>query len=106
MEKNENIMSYTATELQEMRKNGLDETNWERFHAITDEELEQIIAEDPDEDLDIDWSSARVVIPVKKQQLTLRIDSDIIEFFRNQGKGYQTLMNNVLRSYMRAQQTT
>src|SRR5216684_416438 len=35
-----------------------------------------------------------------KQQITLRIDQDVIEFFKAQGKGYQRLMNFALRGYM------
>jgi uncharacterized protein (DUF4415 family) len=35
-----------------------------------------------------------------KQQITLRVDQDVIEFFKSQGKGYQRLMNFALRAYM------
>ena len=38
--------------------------------------------------------------PITKQQLTLRLDSDVIEWFRGQGGGYQTKMNALLRAYM------
>ncbi len=39
--------------------------------------------------------------PVKpKKQITLRIDNDVIEFFKSQGKGYQTRINQLLRAYM------
>jgi len=38
--------------------------------------------------------------PITKQQLTLRLDSDVIEWFRGQGSGYQTKMNALLRAYM------
>lgn len=41
------------------------------------------------------------VIP-KKRQLTLRIDQDVIEFFKQQGRGYQTKINQLLRAYMEA----
>ncbi len=41
------------------------------------------------------------VIPPKKQ-LTLRIDQDVIDFFRTQGQGYQTKINQLLRAYMEA----
>jgi uncharacterized protein (DUF4415 family) len=37
---------------------------------------------------------------VPKQQITLRVDSDVITFFKQQGKGYQRLMNFALRAYM------
>ncbi|PIV26557.1 MAG: hypothetical protein COS37_05815 [Anaerolineae bacterium CG03_land_8_20_14_0_80_58_20] len=38
--------------------------------------------------------------PITKKQLTLRLDSDLIEWFKEQGQGYQTKMNALLRAYM------
>ena len=38
--------------------------------------------------------------PITKRQLTLRLDSDVIEWFKGQGNGYQTKMNALLRAYM------
>jgi uncharacterized protein (DUF4415 family) len=38
--------------------------------------------------------------PITKRQLTLRLDSDVIEWFKGQGNGYQTRMNALLRAYM------
>lgn len=42
---------------------------------------------------------------VRKQQITLRVDSDVVEFFKRRGKGYQRLMNFALRTYMLRQQS-
>ena len=68
-----------------------------------------------DEDIDLSDSPeipperfARAVVrkglkPVpRKEQLTLRIDSDVLEWFRKQGQGYQTKINALLRAYMEA----
>jgi uncharacterized protein (DUF4415 family) len=41
--------------------------------------------------------------PGTKQQITLRIDPDVLKFFRKTGRGYQTTINAVLRKYMEAQ---
>jgi uncharacterized protein (DUF4415 family) len=38
----------------------------------------------------------------KKEQVTLRVDSDVLRWFRSQGKGYQTKINDLLRAYMNA----
>lgn len=43
------------------------------------------------------------VIP-RKKQLTLRIDSDVVDWYRNQGRGYQTRINSLLRAYMKEHQ--
>ncbi|WP_427901721.1 BrnA antitoxin family protein [Marinobacter bryozoorum] len=40
-----------------------------------------------------------------KQPVTLRIDEDVLEWFRSQGKGYQTRINKLLRLYMESQQS-
>ena len=51
------------------------------------------------------WQDARVVYPqTPKKQLTMRLDADMVSWFKAQGKGYQTRMNAVLRSYFEAAQ--
>ena len=47
--------------------------------------------------LDLDWTKARLVIPPGKEVVTLRLDIDVLGWFRAQGKGYQTRINQVLR---------
>jgi uncharacterized protein (DUF4415 family) len=42
----------------------------------------------------------RGIQPMTKRQLTLRLDSDVIDWFKEQGHGYQTRMNALLRAYM------
>jgi uncharacterized protein (DUF4415 family) len=48
------------------------------------------------------WAGARVVHPVSKQPVSLRLDSDVLAWFKMQGPRYQSRMNAVLRSYMAA----
>lgn len=65
-------------------------------------------------DEDIDYSDipplgpeffkTAVFWPGTKQQITLRLDPDVLAFFRKQGKRYQTTINAVLRRYMETQQ--
>ena len=78
------------------------ETDWARFDAMTDEEIDASIADDPDweEFKDIDWSKAVLVMPPKKKAISIRVDEDVLEYFKRQGAGYQRRMNAVLRSYM------
>jgi len=49
------------------------------------------------------WKSARIVLPPGKTSVHLRLDSDIVEWFRSRGKGHLTRMNAVLRAYVEAQ---
>ena len=45
-----------------------------------------------------------VALPQKKDSITLRIDHDVLEFFKHQGRGYQTLINAVLKTYAYSKQ--
>jgi uncharacterized protein (DUF4415 family) len=80
--------------------------------ALTVEELAQVADADIDfSDIpeldDAFWSRAKIVFPqAGKTQLTLRLDSDLVDFFRATGKGYQTRMNAVLRAYVEAMRKT
>jgi uncharacterized protein (DUF4415 family) len=77
-------------------------TDWARVDAMTDEEVEASIANDPDwaEFKDIDWSDAVLVIPARKKAISIRVDEDVLDFFKSEGDGYQRRINAVLRSYM------
>jgi uncharacterized protein (DUF4415 family) len=98
----ENIVSTTLEEARErIRKDG-SRTDWARVDAMTDAEIEANMRDDPDwaEFMDIDWSKATIVYPVEKQAVSIRLDRDVLDFFKASGKGYQTRINAVLRSYM------
>ena len=100
----EHIRRYTAEELRAMVARGETETDWARVDAMTEEELEAAIASDPDwKDVPRDWwKDAVPVSPGAKRLISLRLDPDVVEWFRAQGPGYQTRMNAVLRAYMKA----
>ena len=76
-------------------------TDWAVVDALTDEEIAEAVRNDPDAvPLDIDWSKAVVVVPPKKQAISIRVDEDVLDYFKRQGAGYQRRINAVLRSYM------
>lgn len=76
-------------------------TDWAAVDALTDEEIEAAVRKDPDAvPLDFDWSEAVLVIPPKKKAISIRVDEDVLDYFKKQGVGYQRRMNAVLRSYM------
>jgi uncharacterized protein (DUF4415 family) len=52
------------------------------------------------------WDNAQVVYPERKEQITLRLDLEIIRWFKRTGKGYQSRMGTVLRSYVRSHRKT
>ncbi len=97
----EHVVQHTTEELQQMRASGQDQTNWKQVDAQSEAELEATI--DQEDEGDFDWSKVEIGMPQGKQQMTVRIDIDVIEWFRSQGAGYQTRMNQVLRRYVEAQ---
>ena len=73
-------------------------TDWQRLAAQTDE---QIDTSDVPELGDAFFKNAELHIP-PKQAVTIRLDVDVLEWFKDQGSGYQTRINQLLRRYMEA----
>ncbi|AXK81430.1 hypothetical protein DW352_13470 [Pseudolabrys taiwanensis] len=67
---------------------------------MTDAEIEASIKDDPDWSDDWNWSEAVLVVPPKKKAISIRVDEDVLDYFKNEGAGYQRRINAVLRSYM------
>ena len=82
-------------------------TDWQRVQAMTDEEIEAAAHSDPDAAPldDAFWAKARVVVTPRlpKKHQGIRLDMDVLDWFKAQGPGWQTRMNAVLKSYVRAQ---
>jgi uncharacterized protein (DUF4415 family) len=81
------------------------ETDLKRLDAMTDEDID--FSDNPEVPAEM---FARGILrrglkPVRrKDQLTLRVDSDVLAWYRKQGSGYQTKINALLRAYMEAHQ--
>ena len=76
--------------------------NLERLREVTEEDTEQT---SPPELVDFPpdfWDEAEVVYPPAKEAISLRVDRDVLSWFRERGPKYQTRMNAVLRSYMQS----
>jgi uncharacterized protein (DUF4415 family) len=78
-------------------------TDWARIDALTEKQIEHSISADPDSDISVDWKKARIVMPRRKESVHLRVDPDVLDWFRQQGQGHLTRMNAVLRAYVDAQ---
>jgi len=78
-------------------------TDWGRLDALRDEDID--LSDIPEITPDM---FARAVVrrglkPIpSKTQVTLRLDSDVLSWFKTQGRGYQTRINSLLRAYMQA----
>jgi uncharacterized protein (DUF4415 family) len=76
-------------------------TDFNYLDRVSDGEIAAAVAQDPDAaPLDLDWSNAELVIPPRKKAISIRVDEDVLDFFKDQGVGYQRRMNAVLRSYV------
>lgn len=108
MAKNDDIVSYSADEVKEMRRRGESRTDWARVDATDDAEIAAQAARDPDwQDLAPDWvARATVGLPFPtsepKRQVTIRLDPDVLDHFRRGGRGWQSRINAVLRSFVQA----
>ena len=82
-------------------KKGPGKTDWARVDALGDTDIAEMVRDDPDAvPVDIDWSEAVLVIPPKKKAISIRVDADVLDWFKRDGAGYQRRMNAVLRSYV------
>lgn len=104
--KEHTIKRYTADDLRAMKARGEDRSNYARLDAMPEEELEKSIADDPDwQGIPRDWyKSAEAVNPHPKVPVSIRLDGDVLDFFKGQGRGWQTRMNAVLRAYAQEKQ--
>jgi len=75
-------------------------TDWRKLATLPDDEIDTSDIPEPDENF---FREAKLRLPQAKQLISLRIDADIVDWFKRQGKGYQTKINAVLRAYVRAQ---
>jgi uncharacterized protein (DUF4415 family) len=96
--KNERIIKVSLDQARRGR------TDLARVDATTEAELEQMDRDDPDLQgfEDIDWSKATLVLPEPKAAISIRLDPEVLAFFKADGPGYQSRINAVLRSYMKA----
>jgi uncharacterized protein (DUF4415 family) len=81
---------------------GEDKSDYARANSMTDAEIEAAIASDPDE-AGIVWSDEWIKgspPPPSREAISLRVDPDVLAYFRKDGPGYQTRINAVLRAYM------
>jgi uncharacterized protein (DUF4415 family) len=75
-------------------------TDFGRLRAMRDEDIDYTEIPKLDESF---WKNAKLTMPEPKDRLTIRIDHDVVEWLKKRGSGYQTRINAILRSYMKAQ---
>lgn len=74
-------------------------TNWQQLASMDDAKVDTSDIPELDEAF---FSNAEIRIPAK-QPVTMRLDADVLEWFKSEGQGYQTRINQLLRKYMESQ---
>ena len=82
-------------------KNSIGEsrTDWEMLKTMPDAEIDASDIPELEKDF---FRKAKMRLPKGKQSVSLRLDRDVLDWFKRQGRGYQTRINAVLRAYIRA----
>jgi uncharacterized protein (DUF4415 family) len=80
------------------------QTDWKQLDAMTDVQVTAAAEADADAKplSDEEWAKAALNIPTKVS-VGMRLDSDVVDWFKKHGSGYQTRINAVLRRYIEAQ---
>ena len=93
--KSGNIVSFTVEELNAKRAREETQSDWKRAGAIPVPD-----GSDPDDAMEpIDWATTELPLRRAKVHASLRLDADMLDWFKAQGRGYQTKINAILRSY-------
>jgi uncharacterized protein (DUF4415 family) len=104
MRKNEDIARFSADKIRRKIARGESKTDWKRVEAMSQSEVERLADEDEGR-LAPDWDSTVMVgLPPTKQDIHIRLDGDILDWFRGRGRGYQTRINAVLRAFVQMRQ--
>ena len=82
------------------------QSDWARLDGLSESDIEASTRDDPDwqDFADIDWSKALPAPAPLKTAVSIRLDHDVLDFFKKDGRGYQSRINAVLRHYMLVQQ--
>lgn len=81
--------------------NNVSKTDWKKLGQLQDKDIDTSDVSELDAEF---FQNAELKIP-SKQPVTLRIDTDVLQWFKSQGQGYQTRINKLLRSYMENQES-
>jgi uncharacterized protein (DUF4415 family) len=75
-----------------------------RISSQSDEDIEKSTSDDPNWQIlrNLNWSKVDVIEPVVKHPISIRLDPDVLAYFKAGGPRYQSRINAVLKAYVRA----
>ncbi len=99
MQKKKDFGRYTASDVIKMKS----KTNYKHLDNMKDVDID---FSDIPELSDEFWKNIKMLKPSKKEMISLRIDKDILDWFRRYGRGYQGYMNAILKSFVESTRNT
>src|SRR6202167_961259 len=94
------IVSMSVDDARAAIQCGESRSDFEAVARMSNEEIERQATDDLEE-RDWDWASASLELPKPKVGIHIKLDADIIEFFKKEGSGYQTRINAALKSFVK-----
>ena len=85
--------------MKENHMKGKSASDWERIDAMTEGDIDTIDIPPLGDDF---FRNAKLQLPEGKTSVTVRLDSEVMKWLKSSGKGYQTKINAILRTYMNA----
>lgn len=104
MSKKEHTERATAEQIEAMRKRGEVRSDWKAAEAMSQSEVERL-ADEEEGPLPEGWEdTVQLGIPEPARPVHIRLDADVLRWFKAGGRGYQTRINAVLRAFVHAKQ--
>lgn len=85
--------------MKEKRTTKKSRTDWDKLSKMKDSEIDTSDIPILNKDF---FKRAVIQMPKNKKLVSIRLDEDVLSWFKKQGKGYQTKINEILKLYMRA----
>lgn len=104
MAKKERIVRASAEQLEAARGRGGSRSDWQAAEAMAQAEVERL-ADAEDGPLPVGWeTTVELGVPERRQAIHIRLDPEVLRWFKAHGPGYQTRINAVLRAFVQARQ--
>jgi len=100
MTKRDSIVTMSVDEAKAAIARGESRSDFAAADRLTDEEIRRQAASDPEE-REWDWANASLELPKPKVGIHIKLDADIVDFFKRGGGGYQTRINAALKAYVK-----
>ena len=100
MTRRDNIARMSVEEAKAKIKRGESRSDFAAAAKLSDEDIRRQAAADPEE-RGWDWARATLETPRPKVGVHIKLDAEVVEYFKREGAGYQTRINAALKAYVK-----